>query len=109
MAAYSGARDQAGILKEGVDTAQRSADLSLLRYQEGFADYQRVLNAQQSLFSQQQRYASARGDVLRSLVAVYRSLGGGVSGARAFVDPATRDEMQERTNWGDLIETAPDR
>jgi NodT family efflux transporter outer membrane factor (OMF) lipoprotein len=109
MTAYAGARDQAGILKEGVDAAQRSADLSLLRYQEGFADYQRVLNAQQSLFSQQQRYATARGDVLRNLVAVYRSLGGGVSGAREFVDPATRDEMQERTNWGDLIETAPDR
>jgi NodT family efflux transporter outer membrane factor (OMF) lipoprotein len=109
MTAYSGARDQASILKQGVDAAQRSADLSLLRYQEGFADYQRVLNAQQSLFSQQQRYATARGDVLRNLVAVYRSLGGGVSDERRFVDTATRDEMQERTNWGDLIETAPER
>ena len=109
MAALSGSRDQAGILEEGVATAQRSADLSLLRYQEGFADYQRVLNAQQSLFSQQQRYATARGDVLRSLVALYRSLGGGISEDRPFVDTATQDEMQERTNWGDVIETAPER
>mgnify|MGYP001826385629 CR=1 FL=1 len=109
MAALSGTRDQADILKEGVDTAQRSADLSLLRYQEGFADYQRVLNAQQSLFSQQQRYATSRGDVLRSLIALYRSLGGGIDQERPFVDPAMQDEMQERTNWGDVIETAPER
>ena len=109
MTALSGTRDQADILKEGVDTAQRSADLSLLRYQEGFADYQRVLNAQQSLFSQQQRYATSRGDVLRSLIALYRSLGGGINQERPFVDPAMRDEMQERTHWGDVIETTPER
>ena len=47
------------------------------RYQEGFADYQRVLDAQQALFGQQQRYAANRGNVVRSLVAIYRSLGGG--------------------------------
>ncbi len=74
-----------------------------------FADYQRVLNAQQSLFSQQQRFATAKGDVMRSLVAVYRSLGGGVPVNRRFVDKETASEMQERTNWGDLIETTPDR
>ena len=109
MAAFRGARDQSRILGEGVDTAERSANLSILRYQEGFADYQRVLNAQQSLFSQQQRHATARGDVMRNMIAVYRSLGGGVSANREFADPATAEEMQERTNWGNLIETTPDR
>ncbi len=109
MAAFRGARDQSRILGEGVDTAERSASLSILRYQEGFADYQRVLNAQQALFSQQQRHATARGDVMRNMIAVYRSLGGGVSATRDFVDPATAEEMQERTNWGDLIEATPDR
>ena len=60
-----------------VDVAQRSADLAFLRYQEGFADYQRVLDAQQALFSQQQRYAANRGEVVRSVIKLYRSLGGG--------------------------------
>jgi NodT family efflux transporter outer membrane factor (OMF) lipoprotein len=77
LAAYSGTRKQDEILRRGVIAAERSSELSLLRYQEGFSDYQRVLNAQQSLFSQQQRYASTRGDVFRSLIAIYRSLGGG--------------------------------
>ena len=65
------------ILFNSVDVAQRSADLAFLRYQEGFADYQRVLDAQQALFSQQQRYAANRGEVVRSVIKLYRSLGGG--------------------------------
>jgi NodT family efflux transporter outer membrane factor (OMF) lipoprotein len=77
MAALSGSREQHELLVEGVMVAQRSADLAFLRYQEGFADYQRVLNAQQALFGQQQRYAANRGDVVRSLILLYRSLGGG--------------------------------
>ncbi|MEL7450766.1 MAG: TolC family protein [Pseudomonadota bacterium] len=109
MAFFVGARQQSKILKEGVDTAERSADLSLLRYKEGFADYQRVLNAQQALFGQQQRYASAQGDVMRALVAVYRSLGGGVPATSQFVDDESAEQMQERVNWGDLIETTPSR
>jgi len=65
------------ILTESVTIAQRSADLAFLRYQEGFADYQRVLDAQQALFAQQQRYAANRGEVVRSVIKIYRSLGGG--------------------------------
>lgn len=77
MAALHGTREQNKLLTEGVEVAQRSADLAFLRYQEGFADYQRVLDSQQRLFSQQQRFAANRGEVVRSLVLLYRSLGGG--------------------------------
>ena len=109
LVALEGTAAQDAILAEGVATAKRSADLSILRYQEGFADYQRVLNAQQALFTQQQRYASNRGAVMRSLVAVYRSLGGGWQSARPenYVSDDDREQMEERTNWGDLIETLP--
>jgi outer membrane protein TolC len=96
-------------LTESVVVAQRSANLAFLRYQEGFADYQRVLDAQQRLFTQQQRYAANRGDVVRSLIRLYRSLGGGwqLSEAPAYVDEATREQMRERTNWGDLLDESP--
>jgi len=110
MVAYESARAQDEVLGETVRTAERSAELSLLRYQEGFADYQRVLDAQQALFTQQQRYAANRGNVVRSLVRVYRSLGGGWqnAGLTSYVDEATRDEMRQRTDWGDLLDTAPE-
>ena len=77
MASLSSTQAKDIILTESVTIAQRSADLAFLRYQEGFADYQRVLDAQQALFSQQQRFAANRGEVVRSVIKLYRSLGGG--------------------------------
>ena len=111
IVALVGARQQDRILAEGVLAARRSAELSLLRYQEGFADYQRVLQAQQALFGQQQRYASNRGTVMRSFIALYRGLGGGWQSASPpeFTDEATRQQMRERTNWGDVLDNPPAR
>ena len=77
MASLASTRTKHDILAESVTVAQRSAELAFLRYQEGFADYQRVLDAQQALFAQQQRYAANRGEVVRSVIKLYRSLGGG--------------------------------
>lgn len=107
LAFHIGALKQDRILREGVDAARRSSDLSLLRYKEGFADYQRVLNAQQSLFGQQQRFAANRGEIVRSLIAIYRSLGGGWQVNRQFVDDETKQQMEQRTNWGKLLDEPP--
>lgn len=111
MTALVGTRKQDRILAEGVQTARRSAELSLLRYQEGFADYQRVLQAQQALFAQQQRYATNHGAIMRSFVALYRGFGGGwqLPETVDFVDEAPREEMKQRTNWGNLLDDPPQR
>lgn len=107
MAAFVGARAQTAMLAETVVSAERSNQLSTLRYQEGFSDYQRVLNAQQSLFTQQQRYIGTRGETVRSLVALYKALGGGWEGRDGlpYVDPGTLEVMQARTDWGELLES----
>ncbi|MBT8443151.1 MAG: TolC family protein, partial [Gammaproteobacteria bacterium] len=97
---------QQEILKRGVEAARRSTDLSMIRYQEGFSDYQRVLNAQQSLFGQQQRYITAVSDTVRSLTALYKALGGGweIRAGDNFIDDETIEAMQERTDWGKLLD-----
>lgn len=105
IAGFIGSRAQARILAETVTSAKRSNDLSTLRYREGFSDYQRVLDAQQALFAQQQRYVTARGDVVRSLIALYKALGSGWQGGDGVrVDAATLDTMRQRTDWGDLLD-----
>jgi len=110
MAGFIGAREQSVILKETVTSAKRSNDLSTLRYQEGFSDYERVLDSQRSLFSQQQRYITTRGEAVRNLVALYKALGGGWETREGLprIDAATLETMRERTDWGELIdETEP--
>ena len=106
MVAFVGSQQQDDILVDTVESARRSTELSMLRFQEGFADYQRVLDAQQALFAQQQRYVGNRGFAIRSLISVYRALGGGWQTTRGeFVDAATRQEMEQRTDWSDLLES----
>jgi NodT family efflux transporter outer membrane factor (OMF) lipoprotein len=105
MVSLSGAQAEEAILVEAVEAARRSNDLSMLQYKEGFSGYQRVLDAQKSLFSQQNRYAVTQGQAVQSLVALYKALGGGweVREGRAFVDENTLTVMRERTNWGDIL------
>ena len=107
MAAFIGSRKQAGMLAETLKSAERSNELSTLRYKEGFADYQRVLDSQQALFAQQQRYVETQGSAVRSLVALYKSLGGGWKDRDGlpYIDPDTLEVMRDRTDWGEMLET----
>ena len=105
LAAFVGNQRQGRILIEVVGAARRSVDLSLVRYREGLADYQRVLDSQQSLFAQQQREVQVRSASVRSLIALYKGLGGGwqLREESGFVDAATRETMRQRTDWGELL------
>ena len=107
IVSLAGTQEQEPILADSVEAAKRSNDLSLLRYQEGFSGYQRVLDAQQALFRQQNSYVQNRGLSARNVVAIYKALGGGweVRQGRAFVDENTLTVMRERTNWGSLLDS----
>jgi len=106
MAGFIGARRQARILDQTVASAIRSNELSTLRYSEGFSGYERVLNSQQALFAQQQRHVGNQGDIVRTVVALYKALGGGweTRDGLPWVHPETLELMRERTDWGELIE-----
>lgn len=94
----------AGIREQASQAAQRSLSLASSQYREGFADFQRVLDAQQLLLQQQDGYLVSRGNAVSSLVALYKALGGGWDSLRAPIDSATRQQMQQRTDWGDLLD-----
>ena len=106
--AYLNGKQQTEILNRTVVSAMRSSQLSVLRYKEGFSDYQRVLDAQQALFTQQQRYVDAQGSNVSNLIALYKALGGGwqIRQGATFVDDSIRAEMRGRTDWGELLEPA---
>jgi len=106
MVLFVGSQQQDEILTASVISAKRSSVLSMLRYKEGFANYQRVLDSQQKLFGQQQRYVANKGAAVRSIAQVYRALGGGWQNhSGEFVDEATRDQMEQRIDWGEMLET----
>src|SRR5207302_4008982 len=63
--------------QETVSDLEETVRISTLRYKGGTTTYLEVLDGQRSLYGAQLTLASARGDEYRSLVQLYRALGGG--------------------------------
>lgn len=106
LVALDGAVRQDEMLAITVENAKRSTEVSQLRFNEGFADYQRVLNAQEALFRQQGRYVGNHSTIVSSFIALYLALGGGweIHTNADMIDEETRNALTERTDWGDLLE-----
>ena len=67
------------LLAEGrrVKALDDYARLARLRYDEGYASYIEVLDAQRFLFDAELQYVAVQGDVYASLVSAYKAMGGG--------------------------------
>jgi NodT family efflux transporter outer membrane factor (OMF) lipoprotein len=106
MAGYLRGREAVDYYARSAAAAQHAVDLALVQYREGIADYQRVLDTQRVLNAQQLLYVAQRGQVATDLVLLYKALGGGweIRNGRPIIDERSADEMQQRTNWGSLLE-----
>jgi outer membrane protein TolC len=92
------------ILGEAETAAKRSLVLASSQYREGYSDFQRVLDAQRALLEQQDNYLVSRSNAVSNVIALYKALGGGWYSALPRVDDATRQQMKQRTDWGDLLD-----
>jgi len=94
------------VLTDSRRAAERALELANRRYQEGYADFQRVLDAQRALFAQAERELLNRGAQLAASVDLFRALGGGWRSVdlEAMIPEEVRREMRERTNWGALLD-----
>ncbi|HEV2728724.1 MAG TPA: efflux transporter outer membrane subunit [Terriglobales bacterium] len=63
--------------QDSVSDLEETVRISTLRYKGGTTTYLEVLDGQRSLYSAELTLASARGDEYRSLVQLYKALGGG--------------------------------
>ncbi|MCZ6888377.1 MAG: TolC family protein, partial [Gammaproteobacteria bacterium] len=105
LVAFVRGKQRVEFLKVSVVAARRSVDLALIQYRDGAVDYTRVLDTQTFLVGQQDSHTAARGQVVRDLIATYKALGGGwqVRGSTGVLPEATRQDMDARTDWGELL------
>jgi len=98
-------QEQKAFLSESVEQYKLSVELSLIQYSEGLTDFQRVIDAQRNLAQQEDAFASATGAVSTNLIALYKALGGGweLRLGKDFILEQTREEMRQRTDWGNLL------
>jgi NodT family efflux transporter outer membrane factor (OMF) lipoprotein len=99
------AQKEAEYLSQGVTSSKRSVELSLLQYEEGFADYQRVLDSTRALTQKQDLYAQIQGQIATDFIGLYKALGGGwqIRIGKDFVPRDVKEKMEERTDWGNLL------
>ncbi len=102
---------EAHFVEASVETSQRSTDLSLLQYEEGLIDYQRVLDSIRSLTLRQDEYAQTKGKIATNAISLYKAFGGGwdVDYQNDLLLPEeTLDQMKERTDWGNFLNVDED-
>jgi outer membrane protein, multidrug efflux system len=102
---FATSRAQVPILKDAVNAAQRSLEIANIQYQEGMSDFQRVLDTQRTLFSQQELLVATLSNVTLNLIALYKAMGGGWQQGRRrpLVDDATLEAMEKRSDWRELL------
>lgn len=86
-------------------SAIQATKISLIRYKEGQIDYTPVIVVIRQQLSVQMSLVTALGDVPKSLVALYRALGGGwqIRHCDDIVKQQIKQEMAKRSNWGNLL------
>jgi len=106
LVAYTRSKEEEWFLQDSVAAARRSVEISLVQYREGLVDYQRVLNSQQTLVAQEDRWADVSGQVSTNLVATFKALGGGwqIREGEEILSTENRTEMIERTSWGEFLD-----
>ena len=101
-------RQQQKILTLSVTASQRALTLANSRYREGYSSFQRVLDAQRAVFAQTEQEVINQGNHISSVIDLYKSLGGGwlEPTMDQVVPDDLRKTMQQRSDWGDLLDTA---
>ena len=102
---FATTRAQIPILKDAVSAAQRSLAIANIQYQEGISDFQRVLDTQRTLFSQQELLVNTLSNVTLSLIALYKAMGGGWQQGRRrpLVEDAPQATMGKRSDWQEML------
>lgn len=85
--------------------ALTTVQLMRVRYEAGQVGYSEVLNAETSQLAVQSTLLNAEGNEPQAAVSLYRALGGGwqVRMGHDIISTPVKKEMEQRTNWGDLL------
>lgn len=104
--AYANGQTEITLLTQTGEAARRSLEIANTQYREGMADFQRVLDSQRALFSQQERLVNSRGTQMRDLITLYKALGGGWEQGRerALVTPEVEAQLRQRSDWAPLLD-----
>jgi outer membrane protein TolC len=90
LAQFSSSRQRRDLLAQSVENSGRAVQIARTQYENGLVDLLPVLDAQRVALTTQLELAQSETELLTSLVALFKALGGGWSDA--VVEKATEEE-----------------
>lgn len=106
LSGYAHEGKRMNYLQKSVNASSRSVDLVQAAYDAGLADFQNVLDAQRTLFEQQDSKAESQGERVIRFIDVTRAMGGGWSGPEKDEDGKDVTNDDGKDDWmkaGDLL------
>ncbi len=99
------AKKEAKYLLQGIASSQKSMELAMLQYEEGFVDYQRVLDSTGAMTQKQDQYAQVQGTITTNYIGLYKALGGGwqIRKDKEYLPEEVQEQMEKRTDWGTTV------
>ena len=89
-----------------VEATIRAFNISVVQYNDGLVNYQRLLTTVEKLTSTQDRFANIKGSVALNAIALYKALGGGwqISRGKSYISRETAEKMKSRVDWGKYLD-----
>lgn len=79
LSSVSNERDRFAALSTAVTASQKTVELVKSNYREGLTDFQNVLDAERTIFANEDSLAVSKGQIAAAYVSLFKSLGGGTS------------------------------
>lgn len=91
---------------QAVNATVRAFNISVIQYNDGLVDYERLLNTAESLTINQDLYAQIKGNLATNVILLYKALGGGwqMSQGKAYISEGMAAKMKKRIDWGRYLE-----
>ena len=94
-------------MTKAVDASEESVKISLAQYRTGATDFNRVFTLADTLVSDQDEFAIAKGQLANSLIAAYKAIGGGWE-IRYGIRRGTMIDMNAMLETADTLPATPE-
>ena len=92
--------------QKAVEATVRAFNISVIQYNDGLVNYQRLLTTVEKLTSTQDRYAVIKGNLAIQAILLYKALGGGwqISRGKSYLSEETAKRMKNRVDWDKYLD-----
>jgi outer membrane protein TolC len=106
IVSYKYSKEQQLENSRAVEATIRAFNISVVQYNDGLVGYERLLTTVETLTRTQDQYAQIKGNLSKSVILLYKALGGGwqISKGKSYISKELAEKMKGRIDWGRYLD-----